>query len=68
MVSEHDGFTGQEIPAVCRHPYVRGGVGSGERAHGLHGHTRGPAGSQDGAGERGGAELSVGRCMKVLCT
>ncbi len=30
MVSEHDGFTGQEIPAVCRHPYVRGGVGSGE--------------------------------------
>ncbi len=28
MVSEHDGFTGPEIPAVCRHPYVRGGVGS----------------------------------------
>ncbi len=68
MVSEHDGFTGQEIPAVCRHPYVRGGVGSGERTHGLHGHTRGLAGSQDGAGERGGAELSVGWCMKVLFT
>ncbi len=65
MVSEHDGFTGQEIPVVCRHPYVRGGVGSGG---GLHGHTRGPAGSQDGAGERGGAELSVGWCMKVLFT
>ncbi len=59
MVSEHDGFTGQEIPAVCRYPYVWEGVGSGERAHGLHGHTRGLAGSQDGAGERGGAELSL---------
>ncbi len=31
--------------------------------YGLHGHTRGPAGSQEGAGERGGAELSVGQCM-----
>ncbi len=58
----------KNVPAVCQEPYVRGGVGSGERAHELHGHTRGPAGSQDGAGERGGAELSVGWCLKVLFT
>ncbi len=31
--------------------------------YGLHGHTRGPARSQERAGERGGAELSVGQCM-----
>ncbi len=47
-------------------PTSGGGVGSGERTHRLHGHTRRPAGSQDGAGERGGAELSVGQCSMYL--
>ncbi len=47
-------------------PTSVGGVSSGERTHRLHGHTRRPAGSQDGAGERGGAELSVGQCSMYL--
>ncbi len=53
----------QQCPDI---PTSEGGVGSGEQTHRLHGHTRRPAGSQDGAGERGGAELSVGQCSMYL--